>query len=165
MARELNIVLSESSLTLEAKIFDGDTQIGSNISMIENSNRSGHYYGDAPISIPDGTYVIVYEANNEPVGFAEVSFVNNVEQTEGAETRIREDELAQGGTVHYIILNANTSSINNYYIQCQVIIVSGTGAGQTREIASYNGTNKRATVTAQFFIAPDSTSVYRILPK
>jgi hypothetical protein len=82
MANEINIVIAETGLTLVAKLWQGNTQIGSNITMTENSNRTGHYYGDAPVSIADGIYVLIIETNTATIkGSSEVQFIDNILQT------------------------------------------------------------------------------------
>lgn len=82
MANEINLVISETGLTLEAKIWSGNTQIGSDIALTENINRSGHYYGDAPGAIADGIYTLIIETTVGVVkGFNEVQFIDNVLQS------------------------------------------------------------------------------------
>jgi ligand-binding sensor domain-containing protein len=82
MANEINIVLSETGLTLKAKLWAGNTQEGADINLTENSGRSGHYYGDAPASVTNGTYVLIIETNGGVVkGSNEVQFIDNVLQT------------------------------------------------------------------------------------
>lgn len=79
-------------------------------------------------------------------------------------TIIREDELAQGGNKLRIILNSAASSINNLYEGSTIVIMSGTGAGQARKITRYTAATRTADVLPTFTVAPDSTSVYRIIP-
>jgi len=45
----------------------------------------------------------------------------------------------------------------------QVTITSGTGAGQTKTITTYNGTSKVATVDTNWSVVPDNTSAYSVL--
>jgi len=65
-----------------------------------------------------------------------------------------------GQRLRYLIL----SGANNIFNQNIISIVSGTGAGQTRLIAEYNGTSKVATVDRAWDTNPASGSVYEILP-
>lgn len=83
MANEINIVLSETGLTLVGKIWSGNSQIGSDITMTENSNRSGHYYGNAPGAIANGVYILIIETSPGAVikGFNEVQFIDNALQS------------------------------------------------------------------------------------
>jgi hypothetical protein len=66
---------------------------------------------------------------------------------------------AQSGTISSITLAADTTGItaNNYY---PVYIVSGTGAGQLREVVSWDNGTKVAGVSPDWDTAPDNTSVY-----
>ncbi len=82
----------------------------------------------------------------------------------GGGTIIREDELAQGGTNFYLTLNSAASSINNIYINNTLVIMSGTGAGQSRRIKGYNGISRRAYVSEPWYVIPDNTSIYRMIP-
>lgn len=82
----------------------------------------------------------------------------------GGGTIIREDELAQGGTRFTITLNSAASSQNYLYLGAKIVIISGTGEGQVRTISNYEGAIREATVHYAFTIAPDNTSVYRIIP-
>lgn len=80
MANEINIVLpaSDTGLTLVCKFWSGNTQIGSDVTMTENTNRSGHYYGNAPGSIADGIYIAIIQTNGGVVkGYKEIQFAGN----------------------------------------------------------------------------------------
>jgi hypothetical protein len=69
---------------------------------------------------------------------------------------------AQSGTSNTITLAASSDSLTNYYNEMQVTIVSGTGAGQTKTITSYNGTTKVASLDSSWSAVVDNTSVYDI---
>jgi hypothetical protein len=69
-----------------------------------------------------------------------------------------------GGTAINIFLAATASAVNDYYVGNVVTIVAGTGAGQSRMITDYVGSNKSAIVNKPWVTAPDTTSVYRIVP-
>ena len=78
MANEINIVLTETGLTLKGKFWTGNTQIGSDVTMTENTNRSGHYYGNAPGSIADGIYTLIIETSGGVVkGSNSIQFADN----------------------------------------------------------------------------------------
>lgn len=97
MANEINIVLSETGLTLVAKIWSANVQTGADIAMTENTNRSGHYYGNAPGAIADGIYILIIETSPGAVvkGFNEVQFIDNALQT-GNLTKLDELHKIQG---------------------------------------------------------------------
>lgn len=66
---------------------------------------------------------------------------------------------ATGGTSTTVVNSAKTWTTNQW-ANSQVRIVSGTGAGQIRSIASNTGTT--LTVSSAFATTPDATSVYAI---
>jgi len=67
---------------------------------------------------------------------------------------------AQGGAASYITLRSGASAVDHAYNGCTVTIISGAGAGQTKTIASYTGSNRRATISGSFSPSPNNTSVY-----
>lgn len=71
-------------------------------------------------------------------------------------------DYAQAGTVSSITLATGASSINDIYKGQKISICGGTGDGQTRGVANYNGTTKVANVARNWTVAPDVTSLYRI---
>lgn len=79
-------------------------------------------------------------------------------------TRIFRSNTAQGGTTSSITLDASASATNNIYNYNAISIVSGTGAGQSRQITAYNGSSKVATVGVDWTTAPSSDSVFLIEP-
>lgn len=70
---------------------------------------------------------------------------------------------AQAGAIGSITLAASESTTNDIFAGGVVEIVDGTGSGQTpRVIEAYDGTTKVATISPDWVIAPDATSVYRV---
>ena len=80
---------------------------------------------------------------------------------------------AQAGAASTITLDASASSTDDFYNGCKVRIVSGTGAGQERQIVDYVGSTKVATIYSagppaqgsQWVTNPDNTSVFEIIPE
>lgn len=72
--------------------------------------------------------------------------------------------IAQGGTLATITLASTSIATNAIYVGCTVVITDGAGAGQARVISSYVGSTKVATLCNAWSIAPDSTSVYTLMP-
>jgi len=68
---------------------------------------------------------------------------------------------AQAGAATSITLVSGASAVNDYYKNCLIDIVAGTGIGQTRFCTAYVGSTKVATVTT-WATNPDNTSVYVI---
>jgi hypothetical protein len=89
-----------------------------------------------------------------------VKNVNNI--VSPSPTAIRSG-TAQAGAATTITLDAGASASNNFYNNDLIVIVSGTGANQSRFITAYNGGTKVATV-ATWVTNPDATSVFVILP-
>lgn len=71
---------------------------------------------------------------------------------------------AQAGTGTTITLDSGASASNTTYIKHHILIVSGTGAGQGRQILSYVGSTKVATVDIAWATNPNSSSVFVIIP-
>jgi len=81
-------------------------------------------------------------------------------------TYVERDQIskqAQANSGGNMILNSSASSTNEEYTGFRIYISSGTGVGQTRTIASYNGSTKAITVTEAWTTLPDATSIYEIL--
>lgn len=72
------------------------------------------------------------------------------------------DGTAQGGTINTIQLDTGASATDGAYDPATVVIVSGTGAGQTRLILQYIGATRVAVVDRDWKITPDNTSVFQI---
>jgi hypothetical protein len=95
---------------------------------------------------------------------------HNVNNSSGKRMReagaplIRE-EAAQGpGTGNnQIQLDIGASAVDGAYDPAMVLIIDGTGLGQTRLILEYDGTTKTATVDRNWKVNPDNTSVFQIL--
>jgi hypothetical protein len=81
--------------------------------------------------------------------------------TFGRAGQIVRDGTAQAGAATTITLDASASSVDSFYLNDIVSIVSGTGAGQSRFITAYVGSTKVATV-GTWATNPDNTSVFRI---
>ncbi len=62
-----------------------------------------------------------------------------------------------------ISLASNSSTTSNYYQNWTLTITKGTGAGQTRTITNYSG-SQIATVDSPWTTAPDDTSEYTLTP-
>ncbi|HHW40737.1 MAG TPA: prepilin-type N-terminal cleavage/methylation domain-containing protein [Syntrophomonadaceae bacterium] len=77
---------------------------------------------------------------------------------------IPEDQLgtAQSGTATTIQLETGASDANGCYNGMTIAITGGTGAGQVRKIADYNGATRTATVEGAWDTIPDTTTTYAI---
>jgi hypothetical protein len=70
----------------------------------------------------------------------------------------------QAGGASTATLDASASATNSYYNGDTLMLVGGTGAGQSRIITGYDGTTKVSTVNAAWATNPDSTTRYVIVP-
>jgi len=71
--------------------------------------------------------------------------------------------LVQGATSTTIDLDSGASGATGEYDLYAVYIQSGTGSGQSRLIASYDGSLKRATLEQPWAVIPDVTSFYLVI--
>lgn len=69
---------------------------------------------------------------------------------------------AASATASTIVLNAGASSLDSFYNNMMISIVSGTGIGQARIITGYTGSSKTATVSRTWITNPDNTSGFVI---
>ena len=70
---------------------------------------------------------------------------------------------AQAGTITTITLAADADGGDGIFNRNLIVIIGGTGAGQTRTITDYNNTTKVCAVDREWQINPDNTSEYQIL--
>lgn len=91
------------------------------------------------------------------------SLVNGINFDTTLSRTIRETGTAQNGASGSITLQVSATTVTDAFKRSYIYIISGTGAGQSREITAYNGTTKVATVTPNWGVNPDNTSVYRIV--
>lgn len=85
--------------------------------------------------------------------------------TFGEAFQIPRSGTAQAGSSTTITLDAGASAVNDFYLEADVFLIAGTGAGQTRVIEDYVGATKVATVNTAWATAPDNTSRFIILPR
>jgi len=72
--------------------------------------------------------------------------------------------IAQTATARTITLAADANDTDNYYKNERIVLVSGTGSGQSNWITRSNGTTKIARVKKKWATTPDSTTTYEIQP-
>lgn len=97
------------------------------------------------ITQPDGTSTFDLDASLNPQVFSD-------------------EGLAQAGAATTITLQSTASAVNDIYKGSLVTILSGTGAGETKEITGYVGSSKVATVDSAWVANPDTTSAYAVIP-
>ncbi len=70
---------------------------------------------------------------------------------------------AQSAMSDCIVLDSGASSINNTYTYATVVLTGGTGAGEVRQITSYGGSTREASVSPDWNPVPDNTSTFAII--
>jgi hypothetical protein len=95
---------------------------------------------------------------------------HNVNNSSGRRLReagaplIREETAQGAGTGdNQIQFDTGASAIDGAYDPAMVVIIEGTGTGQTRLILQYDGSTRMATVDRNWKVNPDATSVFQIL--
>jgi hypothetical protein len=81
----------------------------------------------------------------------------------GLDSPVLQSGTAQAGTLGTITLASGASATDNIYRGALVKIYSGTGVGQVREINSYTGSTRQASVGRDWATVPDATSQYAVL--
>jgi hypothetical protein len=77
---------------------------------------------------------------------------------------IREETAQGAGTGdNQIQLDSGASATDGAYDPSMIVLIEGTGAGQTRLILEYDGTSKVATVDRNWKVNPDATTIFQIL--
>jgi len=103
----------------------------------------------------------LYRASFDPLVQANVYFQNEDKSTYGS--------LALGGADNspeaFITLSGTASTVDDYYKGQFVRIHSTAAANQEREILSYNGTTKVATVTPAWTVVPGVDTFYSVGPR
>jgi type IV pilus assembly protein PilW len=67
---------------------------------------------------------------------------------------------ATGATSNSIVLDNDASAVDGAYAGVTLRIVSGTGMGQLRNIRTYAGSTRTATIDSPWGVIPNNTSVY-----
>lgn len=63
---------------------------------------------------------------------------------------------------NHAILGTGSSSIDDFYNNCFIKIINGTGKNQIRKIIDYIGSTKKIIIDTDWEVLPDSTSIYVI---
>ena len=156
---------------------------------LANKSSTSLYYGDRPsgIAVSKRLIVLVWESATPAItdqfdGSGELSVsaadlvdliwdevltgaTHNVASSAGRRLRqldaaVIHSGTAQAGAANSITLDTGASATNDIYDENLITIVAGTGTGQTRIIAEYNGSTKVAIVDRVWTTTPDSTSEF-----
>ncbi len=91
-----------------------------------------------------------------------VSLNQNIKQSLVIITGTSPNTAGTANTSTRIELDASASAVDGAYDPAEVVIVAGTGIGQSRCIWEYEGATKYASVNRDWKVIPDDTSVYMI---
>jgi len=181
---DINLGAGNAGLTLTPALFDSANSAAAGLTtstMVEVAASSGSYLWTG--TIPDGhrgyisfssgaTFKTKVVLNGQEVENPNIKTSNVWEElrsvhltpgTYGRSLQIIRNGTAQGGGASTITLDAGASSIDNFYNNTILFIVSGTGAGQSRFITGYVGATQVATV-APWAVVPDNTANWGIYP-
>ena len=155
-----SVLLSPGTGTGQISLASGAVTVGTNndktgyaLSSTQTFNLTGNITGSLSGSVGSVTNSVGSIATG---GITDASYAS---ATVGKAVRTA---TAQGGAETSITLDASASAIDRYYKGLHVKIASGTGAGQVRRIAYYDGTTKIAYVNHPWMTNPDATSVFVI---
>lgn len=71
---------------------------------------------------------------------------------------------AQSGASLAVALATTASSVDAWYTGQKVVILSGTGVGQSRYVTGYTGSSRSCAIDRAWVTNPDATSVVAVLP-
>ena len=116
-------------------------------------------------SIKAETALIVADTNelqtdDTPGAIAALNDITAAAVVDAFQTR---GATAQAGAAGTITLDASASAVNDFYNGQIIVLESGAGAGQARQVSSYVGATKVATVDTNWVTNPGVTTVFRIL--
>lgn len=114
-----------------------------NSTLVATAYIRGLQFDSSPTNGQSNTYIYkaqVYDIQNKSIT-ANVASANSI-------------------SVTLPMVNGQTSSVDGAYVGVDIVITRGTNAGESRTIATYNGTTRVATLNQSWSITPDSTSVY-----
>lgn len=132
--------------------------------LIDNANLLNYCYIVDSVDMVNKTITIHFSDN-----FAHtVNFTNNItlfETTISNSSPIMKANIsgiAQAGGASTITLPSTFNPTDGAYNNLDIMITSGTGAGQRRTISAYTGSTKIATVSSAWTTQPDATSQFTI---
>jgi hypothetical protein len=140
-ASTINNIYSGDQITLT-----GGTGVGQTRSIVSyNGTTKAATIAPGWTTIPDNTSTFAVSANLTPSAYS----------TQG---------VATAASASTITLDATASGTSGVYVGSVLTILSGTDAGDTVQVTSYNGSTRVATVSPNFAVTPDTTSAYAVIP-
>ena len=175
----LNASLQTTNSQPQTIIRSATAQTGSTSSTIKldaSASATNNIYNNDLISITSGTgisqvrTIIAYNGTTK-VATVDKPWITTPDNTSAfniyastTPSLFSDQGVAQAGSSNTITLAPTASATNNVYNGSLLSILAGTDAQDTVEITAYNGTTKVATVSPNFAVTPDATSVYVVIP-
>lgn len=106
-------------------------------------------------------YSVQYNAQGGSIESIGISFVGDAYLNS---VNAALEHTAVTSTSNTIVLDGRSSNVDDAYNEYSIRIINGTGAGQLRKITDYTAIGKVATVSTNWDVAPNNTSVYEIIP-
>lgn len=148
-----------TSITLDSNASATDGIYNRNLIAIIAGTGAGQtrqiadYVGSTKVALIDREWRVTPDATSEFVVTASNVFA------------LVDQGQVQSATSTTITIRPYASSINNTYLCNQLVIIAGTGRGQSRLVGAYNGTTKVITICGDNWVTtPDNTSIYVLLP-
>jgi len=121
---------------------------------------------DAPGGASVQTATFAFTSQSNPISIIASVNVNN--SLSRAKTKVSvktHTGTAQAGTSSTITLASTASVANDFYNNCKIKLISGTGSGATTyTITGYVGSTRVATISGTFSTTPNTSTVYQIAP-
>lgn len=157
------------TLTLKLYSYGSDTE-ASSTSCTQKTNDKGRYASTVTAGLTGWYHARIIDGSNNLIvrgcvhmrDDANIHYVQDARDPKGQELSSHDGKAQAGGNTS-ITLASIASSIDDFYNNHAVRIVSGTGVGQVRVIDDYNGITKVATVNSAWSTNPDSTSIYQLI--
>lgn len=177
-APRLNDDLQVATGVSTTVIRSGTAQAGGSntITLDAGAGSTDNVYANALVSVTGGTGVgqvrsVVSYNGTTKVATVDHTWVRVPDNTSTFDllastnpTLYSDQGVAQTGAAGTITLATTADATDSTYNGSLVTILSGTGSGQTRVIASYVGATRVATTDTSWVTPPDSTSAYAVIP-
>lgn len=157
----------------------GTAQAGTtnNITLASTASASDNFYRRQRVVLTGGTGsgqsgdIVRYDGTNK-IAYIGQTWATSpdstttyaVVHTGSLNSNVIRTAFAQSGTTSSVVIDTGASAVDGTYIGTAIWIVGGTGAGQVRNVQAYTGASKTCSVSPNWATAPDSTSVYELLP-
>jgi len=165
------------TLNADVVIYSGTATAGSTntISLGSGASATNDVYAGQLITLTSGTGVGQTRRIIDYVGSTKVATVDRnwttnpangtgFDITASTSSGISVEGVLASATSTTAVLGTEASSVDDIYNNGIITIVSGTGAGQFKDITDYVGSTKTVTIDGTWSVTPNSTSGYAVVP-